>query len=812
MNKRQRKKRQKEQQKVLQTQQQTQQQTKQHKKYPDDIQIVDLAEHDITPEGIVIIRRGAETKETVEVSQDAAKEKTVEISQDTATKETVEFSQDAAAKEIDETGQDAPTEEKAETDSDVKNAEDKSIIKEILSMFFPAFVLFFFEIVTGISCGNEIFNYHLAYIALFSISYGLLMYFICNLTKKRRIRHIIQAVLLFLLGFMYCMLYFLFCEFQLFYDLNTLFAGAGDAVTNFSGDIISMLFTGDGFLHLFLYFLPFLFFVTVGRKWLPIPTISVRKKGMVLLLSAFFFVSNLIVMQFYPSDKDVYGDYYDYNTAIADFGLMTGIRLEVRNTMFSNGDEVAFETMKQVDSSALQTETGDSDGKASDTDSDSLSMNSVSDNAMAQGETGEQFGKNQMDIDFEALAQKDGGKYAALDLYVASQEASSKNEFTGLFKGKNLIFITAEAFTEEAIDKKRTPTLYRMAHKGIRFIDYYQPSSAGTTGGEYANIFGMLPTAGGSSMKKTATQYNWSTMASRLSEQGYYGKAYHNNSYTYYDRDKTHVNLGFSDGYEGKGNGLESVLTAQWPESDLEMIQGTFPQYVDKQPFHIYYMTVSGHSLYEKNKNAMARKHWDMVENLNASEPVKTYLAAQIELDAAMEYLIEQLEKEGIAEDTVIVISTDHFPYGLDQNTGALTYLTELYGKPIEDNLYRDHNRLIIWSGCLETMDPIIVNTPTSSMDILPTLCNLFDVEFDSRLLPGRDVFSDAQPLVFTLGYDWKTDKGTYLASKGKFIPNDPNEELPENYVQDMKAIVRDKITYSKGVLQQDYFRHVFGE
>ncbi len=786
MNKRQRKKRQKEQQKVLQTQQQTQQQTKQHKKYPDDIQIVDLAEHDITPEGIVIIRQGAETKETVE------------------------FSQDAAAKEIDETGLDDSTEEKAETDSDVKNAEDKSIIKEILSMFFLAFVLFFFEIVTGISCGNEIFNYHLAYIALFSISYGLLMYFICNLTKKRRIRHIIQAVLLFLLGFMYCILYFLFCEFQLFYDLNTLFAGAGDAVTNFSGDIISMLFTGDGFLHLFLYFLPFLFFVTVGRKWLPIPTISVRKKGMVLLLSAFFFVSNLIVMQFYPADKDVYGDFYDYNTAIADFGLMTGIRLEVRNTMFSNGDEVAFETMKQVDSSALQT--GDSDGKASDTDSDSLSMNSVSDNAMAQGETGEPYRKNQMDIDFEALAQKDGGKYAALDLYVASQEASSKNEFTGLFKGKNLIFITAEAFTEEAIDKKRTPTLYRMAHKGIRFIDYYQPSSAGTTGGEYANIFGMLPTAGGSSMKKTATQYNWSTMASRLSEQGYYGKAYHNNSYTYYDRDKTHVNLGFSDGYEGKGNGLESVLTAQWPESDLEMIQGTFPQYVDKQPFHIYYMTVSGHSLYEKNKNAMARKHWDMVENLNASEPVKTYLAAQIELDAAMEYLIEQLEKEGIAEDTVIVISTDHFPYGLDQNTGALTYLTELYGKPIEDNLYRDHNRLIIWSGCLETMEPIIVNTPTSSMDILPTLCNLFDVEFDSRLLPGRDVFSDAQPLVFTLGYDWKTDKGTYLASKGKFIPNDPNEELPENYVQDMKAIVRDKITYSKGVLQQDYFRHVFGE
>ena len=836
MNKRQQKKRQKEQQ----------------KKYPDDIQIVDLAEHDITAEGsvessrdatteeiveirrdaateetvenrrdaateeIVEIRRDAATEETVENRRNAATEETVEISQDDATNKTVESVQDIATKEPDENGQDAPKEKKAEIDSDDKNVEKKSIIKEILSIFFPAVVLIFFEIITEISCGNDVLNYHLAYIVLFSISYGLFMYFICNLTKKRQIRHIIQAILLFLLGFVYCMLYFLFCEFQLFYDLNTLFAGAGDAVTNFSGDIISMLFTGDGFLHLILYFLPFLFFVTVGRKWLPLPEISVTKKGMVLLLSAFFFVSNLIVMQFYPADKDVYGDFYDYNTAIADFGLMTGIRLEVRHVMFSNGEEVAFETMKQLDSSALQTETvssvSNSDGKASDSDSDSLSINSVSDNAVEQDDTDESFGKNQMDIDFDALAQKDGGKYAALDLYVASREASSKNEYTGLFKGKNLIFITAEAFTEEAIDKMRTPTLYRMAHRGICFIDYYQPSSAGTTGGEYANIFGMLPTAGGSSMKKTATNYNWSTMASRLSEQGYYGKAYHNNSYTYYDRNKTHVNLGFSDGFEGKGNGLEEILTSQWPESDLEMIQGTFPQYVDKQPFHIYYMSVSGHSLYSQSKNAMSKKHWDQVENMDASEPVKAYLACQIELDVAMEYLIEQLEKEGIADDTVIVIATDHFPYGLDQNTGALTYLTELYGRPIDNNLYRDHNRLIIWSGCLEKMDSIVVDTPVSSMDILPTLCNLFDVEFDSRLLPGRDVFSDAQPLVFSLGYDWKTDKGTYLASKGKFIPKDPNEELPENYVQDMKAIVRDKITYSKGVLQQDYFRHVFVE
>ena len=162
-------------------------------------------------------------------------------------------------------------------------------------------------------------------------------------------------------------------------------------------------------------------------------------------------------------------------------------------------------------------------------------------------------------------------------------------------------------------------------------------------------------------------------------------------------------------------------------------------------------------------------------------------------------------------DDTVIVISADHFPYGLDQDSGSMTNLQELYGMPIENDFVRDHNRLIIWSGCLEKEEPIVVDTPTSSIDILPTLCNLFAVDFDSRLLPGRDVFSDAEPLVFTLGYDWKTDKGTYLAARGKFIPAREGEEVSEEYIENMKTIVGNKITYSKSVLQQDYFRHVFG-
>ena len=373
--------------------------------------------------------------------------------------------------------------------------------------------------------------------------------------------------------------------------------------------------------------------------------------------------------------------------------------------------------------------------------------------------------------------------------------------------------ITAEAFAAEVIDPELTPTLYRLATKGINFTDYYQPASAGTTGGEYQNIFGMMPTDGGKSFKDTADHLNYFTMGNQLNRLGYYGKAFHNNSYTYYDRNITHNNLGYSDGFMGYGNGMEQYVKNYWPQSDYEMISGTLPTYIDKQPFNIYYMSVSGHSGYTRSGNSMTNRHWDRVKNLPYSDAVKGYLAANLDLEDGLTYLVDELEKKGIADDTVICISTDHFPYGLDTSgtLGNMPNLSELYGNNVTDYFQRDHSRLILWCGCLENRDPIIVDSPTFSLDILPTLSNLFGTEFDSRLMVGRDVLSNAPALIFNMNYDWKTDLGTYYASRNEFVPKDGTIAVPDSYVSTIKAMVSNKMQYCSGVLETDYFRHIFG-
>ena len=173
-----------------------------------------------------------------------------------------------------------------------------------------------------------------------------------------------------------------------------------------------------------------------------------------------------------------------------------------------------------------------------------------------------------------------------------------------------------------------------------------------------------------------------------------------------------------------------------------------------------------------------------------------------------MTSLLQQLEEAGIADDTVIVLSPDHYPYALERSAAWKTnrnYLCELLDVDKLTPFNRDSNTLIIWSGCLEGMD-LQVDAPVYSLDILPTLSNLFGVPYDSRLLVGRDVFSEEMPLVLWPNYSWKTDRGTYDAAEGVFTPAD-GQEADQAYIDYVCALVRSKFSYCTQVQNTHYFR-----
>ena len=423
-----------------------------------------------------------------------------------------------------------------------------------------------------------------------------------------------------------------------------------------------------------------------------------------------------------------------------------------------------------------------------------------------EGEVDPSYDYNRMDIDFAALMETDSHETRQwLHQYFSTQIPTKQNEKTGIFKGKNLVFVCAEGFSSLAVHQKYTPTLYKMAHEGYQFTRFYNPLwGVSTSDGEYVQCLGLIPKAGVWSLQTSSQNWLPFTMGNQFSKLDYRSLAYHNHYAEYYGRTESHPNMGYT--YKGLGTGLK--VQEQWPESDLEMIQLTTPEFIGTSPWHVYYMTVSGHKNYNWTGNNMARKHRDKVSDLDMSENCKAYVACNIELDLAMEWLIQELDQAGELSNTVFAISGDHYPYGLTHEE-----IGEFLGHPVEPDFELYQSTFILWTP---DMEPERVDKICSTLDIIPTLSNLFGLEYDSRLLAGRDIFSDASPLVMFANRSWITEEGRYNARTGVSEAFDQNgngkkpaEALSQGYMDYVNGLVANRFYVSRLILEEDYYRHV---
>jgi phosphoglycerol transferase MdoB-like AlkP superfamily enzyme len=336
-----------------------------------------------------------------------------------------------------------------------------------------------------------------------------------------------------------------------------------------------------------------------------------------------------------------------------------------------------------------------------------------------------------------------------------------------------------------------------MANEGFVFKNFYNPVwGVSTSDGEYVACTGLIPKSGIWSFARSGKDYLPFVMGNQFKRLDYITKAYHNHTYTYYKRDISHPNMGYD--YKGVGNGLK--VNATWPESDLEMIEATAGEFIGEQPFHTYYMTVSGHMNYSFTGNYIAKKNEPFVSELPYSDASKAYIACNIELEKALKALVEKLEAAGIADKTVIAISADHYPYGLPREC-----IDELAGHKVESNFELYKSTFILWK---KGMEPVLIDKPCSSLDIIPTLSNLFGLRYDSRLLMGSDILSDASPLVIFSNRSWITDKARYNAVTNTVTYTDGGEK-DTDYLKAENKAVSDKFEYSAKILKTDYYSKI---
>lgn len=583
---------------------------------------------------------------------------------------------------------------------------------------------------------------------------------------KQKTNKILTSICLFLNSFIFTSQFIYYRIFKTFYTLYS--AKNGSQVIEFWKD--TLIITLSNIHYVFLMFIPFFLFLILAKQFNHLPkikyTYSLSILFTLLLLNTVFIKYSILNQR----KKVIVPSYDSATVTYQNSGLLY--------TTINDIIKLSFNL--EVNSKAID-------------------ISTQAKNIQINKETTNPKEYNVLNIDFDKLMQQ--GKDETIKTihnYFKNATPTEKNKYTGKFKDYNLIFITAESFSQYAIRQDLTPTLYKLVHEGYNFTNFYNPIwGVSTTDGEYVACTGLIPKSGVWSFKESSKNYLPFVMGNQFKKLGYKTLAYHNHTYTYYKRNLSHPNMGYT--YKGLGNGLNVKKT--WPESDLEMMQKTIPEYINEPNFHVYYMTVSGHMRYSFTGNQISSKNKKYVENLNLSDEAKAYLATQIELDKAMEYLIKKLDEANILDKTLIVISADHYPYGLQKET-----IDELAGHTVEENFELYKSSLIIYT---KNMKKETINKPCSSLDIIPTISNLLGLEYDSRLLMGKDIFSNLEPLVIFQNKSFITDKCMYNSTKDIFIPNS-NAKVDQDYIKLIQKIVDNKFYLSAKILETNYYKKVF--
>ena len=670
-----------------------------------------------------------------------------------------------------------------------------------LGLYLPL-LLVYLEVVLHLATGNAM-TYFPIYL-LFSLSAGSLLALLPILLPQRAGR-ILTVLLSFLLTLLFAAELIAKHTLQAYYPLSTLETAAGNRLSDYAGVILPAIAAALPLLLLF--FLPTLLLWPLFRWGLaqgqpPRRSAALFAAGAV----AFHLLGLAVVHAPWPGDltpAKLYRSDTNFDDQVEQLGLVTMLRLDVKHMLFpaKAGLDSDFDGLDGLDSSG--------DGSGGDTSA--VEEQPVIDTS-----------PNVMDVDLESLAANAPNEDVAwLANYFASGSPTKKNEYTGMFAGYNVIQLVIEGFSGYAIDPKLTPTLYKLSHEGFVFSNYYTALHyTSTSNGECQTLLGLYPKNGNPiTMKRTGVLGTnaYFSLAQQLGRAGYQVLGYHGN-YDMYSRQASHSNLGYT--WKQFGTGLELDTTASgeiaWPARDTQVIENSVDDYINSQdPFHVYYLTISGHMPYVQNR--IVQPYLDEVRALPYSQTTQDYMATVMEADRALELLLQKLEAAGKLDKTLIVATGDHIPYsnaGVLEELSGLTFgssqdLEALNESAIDFDVYK--NTLILWSASMK--EPVQVDKVCCQVDILPTVSNLLGLEYDSRMLSGRDILSDSEGLAIFTSRSWRSDRGFYDRYTQTFTPAagvTMTQEEQDQYVASMKKQVEYRLACTPMIVENDFYNLLF--
>ncbi len=402
------------------------------------------------------------------------------------------------------------------------------------------------------------------------------------------------------------------------------------------------------------------------------------------------------------------------------------------------------------------------------------------------------------------IAEEKNSNYRKLSNYYISQEITDKNNFTGIFKDKNLILIMMESTNNIAINEEYYPNLYKLYNEGWAWDNSYSPRNACSTGNnEMSGMVSLFTINNSCTANNYMNNVYPESIFNLFNNADYTTSSYHNYTDQYYARTTIHPNMGSGKYYGVQALGIPyNNVYQEWP-SDVELVDKMLEKTEDQERFMVWMTTVSAHQPYTVNSE-LGSKHLDMFKDTNYNISLKRYMSKLKEFDLAIGELLDGLEKQGKLDDTVIVLYADHYPYGLTDAT-----IQNYLGTSIKDNEI-DRTPFIIYSTGIQAQK---FDEYTSYMNIVPTVANLFDLDYDPRYYAGHDLMDKnyEDRVIFADG-SWRDKKAYYNASTGKVTYVDDNDKYSDEVVASINKDIKNRISMSNLAIRTNYFKYLYSK
>ena len=359
-----------------------------------------------------------------------------------------------------------------------------------------------------------------------------------------------------------------------------------------------------------------------------------------------------------------------------------------------------------------------------------------------------------------------------------------------------------ESVNNAIINEEYFPNFYNLYSNGWNFLNTYSPRNSCATGNNefstLTSLYSIYNTCTANVYKKN-TYFN--SIFNLFNEHGYNTTSMHNFTEWYYYRSTIHKNMGSQKFYGANDLKIKTSVYGEWP-SDVEFFEKAFDILLNNEsnkPFMTFLTTVTSHQPYS-TASTLGDLHKDYFKSLGYSTASARYLSKLKVLDDAIGVMIQKLTESQKLDDTVIVMLADHYPYGLNKSS-----LKEVIDHDITE-YEAERTPFVIYNSSMTSETFTQYN---SYINVLPTIANLFNLNYDPRLYMGDDLFSDTYEsrVVFADG-SWKNELAFYDASTSK-IKYYTDFQYTIEEIQRINLEIDAKISMSSMAIKNNYFKYL---